>query len=190
MRAIAFLGPTLVAIAALGACGGKVFVDAPTGAGGSTTTSSSTVLPNTTVVTSTTTFSGPSTVTSTTDGIDPCSSGADCAQCGDFNTCSQCVENNHPQGFMLYNALVQCIYCISCYNACDGASAGCPNPPTVKDACDIGTGTDACYDPSSNPPGGCIPCGEAGSCQGALQACQQDMDCIAFNNDLQTCPTQ
>jgi hypothetical protein len=125
-------------------------------------------------------------------GGDPCATGADCTQCADFNTCAMCEQGNHPEGSMVFNDLITCVYCTACYTVCDGSTAGCTAAPTTMDACDgampdpMGPG---CIDSTNTPATGCIPCAEAATCKPKVDACKADTDCVAFNQALQNCPT-
>jgi hypothetical protein len=62
--------------------------------------------------------------TNSTDCIDVNTCLSKCAE--DDAPCQQgCLENN-PAGAALYQEVILCAVCDTCYDACDGATAGCP----------------------------------------------------------------
>src|SRR6185437_11471067 len=72
---------------------------------------------------------------------DPCSSGADCSQCPDPNSCFQCYTMDHQAGLQDYQNLVNCILCDACPTTCSqfGNPGTCPDPPPPPpDMCDVG----------------------------------------------------
>ena len=116
---------------------------------------------------------------------------SDCATCADFATCETCEEGLHAQGAMLFNALIDCVFCTACYTVCEGATNGCTMPPAMKDACDTGTpSAPGAGTTCGNGMGGCVACSQktGGSCNAANMACGSSADCKAFNTALQACP--
>src|SRR5262249_15927923 len=97
---------------------------------------------------------------------------------------------NHPMGSAIFDKLLFCVFCQACFTACQGESMGmaCP-PPMGKDVCDVGMGANACFDQTTNPASGCIPCSEENTCKGAVEGCKSSSDCIAYNQAIQSCPT-
>ncbi len=123
-------------------------------------------------------------VDGTSDGGDPCSTGADCAQCPDRSSCFTCNGQVHPAGLAAFDALLSCVLCTGCFTACEPlAQAMCPAPPVTKGPCDDGTfeGDAQCQT--------CQQCSMSGSCEGVLVACKGIPDCGALASAVGACPS-
>lgn len=136
------------------------------------------------------TASDTSSSSSTSTGNDPCFSHENCALCPDLGSCATCLQSNHPQGGLLLHELIFCLYCSACFTVCDGAANGCASGPMTMNACDFITpDPSGCIDTTMDPPGGCIPCAEASTCKPQLDACNASPDCVALQDELNSCPT-
>jgi hypothetical protein len=183
------LGAMAISTFALMACGsssgGSTSTESTAGTGGKSSGSSSSVVSSTT---GTSTGGSAGTSTGGAGGSDACTSGADCTTCADQNTCITCETTAHPEGSNTFNTYLECLLCTACYYVCDGTTQGCTTAPATVDACDSQTmmaDMAACDTATPN----CATCAQAGTCKPQVTACQNDPDCVAFDQGLQACPT-
>jgi hypothetical protein len=105
---------------------------------------------------------------------DPCTNptkSSDCGECATANDCFGCFQVVDKAGVQAYNALLNCVFCDSCYGSCGGAQAGCPSAPAMKDTCDGDTVSQAACNT-------CQQCAFSGTCSSQAQACQSNAKCV------------
>lgn len=122
-----------------------------------------------------------STVASTTGGNT-------CASQATFQACAQCFCQQNMSGCQTYiNAITDHIYCgTACGASSDGMECAeyCADPMNVDPAgaCDMCTTTDiGNCNPAPTPEG-------TADCDAFFMACEADMTCVQFANDINTCP--
>jgi hypothetical protein len=119
---------------------------------------------------------------------------AACANAADQASCLSCNEMACMHGAALLQDLVDCLFCTACYNVCSsGQNGACGDAgaPAQTDPCDKGTpSTPGAGTTCGNQSGGCVFCAQqpGHTCETQRNNCNNDQDCLTFNDAILKCP--
>ena len=89
-------------------------------------------------------------------------------------------------GVTEFQAVLTCVFCVGCYDSCEGINKGCQTPPATVAPCDAQgldcTACTVCTTSDASPPN------PEGVCASTVHACDADPECVSLRACAETCP--